>query len=366
MGVRDRLSAGLARQLGHPSGLHGKVVARGLNKGNGTVVREAVAASGAAPGQTVADLGFGGGVGLRLLPDEVGSTGIVQGVEISQTMLATARRRFAADLVSGRLVLSPGDLTALPLPDGSLDSVVTTNTAYFVEDPARAFSEIARVLRPGGRVVVGIGDPDHMRTFPFTAHGFRLRPVDDVVELLTGAGFRGRDRPSRRRRQDRVPSPRGGSRVTAEAMSARVAASFAAQGLMAHIGARLGRVSPGEVHIHLPMGPHVTQQHGYFHGGVTTTIADSAGGYAALTLLPDESEVLAVELKINPGCAGDRGGARRDRHRAQVGAHPDGLPDGRLRRHGHPAQARRRGAADQHRRTPLSGSEPGRWWCVRC
>lgn len=79
----------------------------------------------------------------------------------------------------------------------------------------------------------------------------------------------------------------------------RIATSFAKQGLMAHIGARLGQVSPGEVHIHLPMSPQVTQQHGYFHGGVTTTIADSAGGYAALSLLDDDTEVLAVELKIN-------------------------------------------------------------------
>lgn len=79
----------------------------------------------------------------------------------------------------------------------------------------------------------------------------------------------------------------------------RIATSFAKQGLMAHIGARLGQVSAGEVHIHLPMSPQVTQQHGYFHGGVTTTIADSAGGYAALSLLDDDTEVLAVELKIN-------------------------------------------------------------------
>lgn len=189
MGVRDRLSARLARQLGHPSGLHGRIVARGLNKGNGRVVREAVAASGATAGQSVADLGFGGGVGLRLLLDKVGADGQVQGVEISQTMLQTARRRFSTEIASGRLIVSPGDLTALPLTDSSLDAVITTNTAYFVDDLARAFAEVARVLRPGGRVVVGIGDPEHMRAYPFTAHGFRLRPVDEVVGLLTAAGF---------------------------------------------------------------------------------------------------------------------------------------------------------------------------------
>lgn len=79
----------------------------------------------------------------------------------------------------------------------------------------------------------------------------------------------------------------------------RITASFAAQGLMKHLGARIGTVEPGQVRIHLPMSPEVTQQHGYFHGGATSTIADSAGGYAALTLLGAEREVLTVEFKIN-------------------------------------------------------------------
>ncbi|MET4079548.1 PaaI family thioesterase [Janibacter sp. UYMM211] len=79
----------------------------------------------------------------------------------------------------------------------------------------------------------------------------------------------------------------------------QITASFDRQGLMHTLGARLGSVESGEVHIHLPMSPAVTQQHGMFHGGVTTTVADSAGGYAALTLLDDGSEVLTVELKVN-------------------------------------------------------------------
>lgn len=189
MGVRERFRVRLARQLGHPSGIHGKVIARGLNKGNRNVVLAAVAASQVRPGQSAADLGFGGGVGLRALLDEVGPSGHVHGVEISETMLQGARRRFAPDIACGRLTLSPGDLTALPLADASLHAAITTNTVYFVEDLTRTFAEIARVVRPGGRVVVGIGDPDHMRSFSFTSHGFRLRPVDEVAGLLEAAGF---------------------------------------------------------------------------------------------------------------------------------------------------------------------------------
>lgn len=167
-----------------------------LNKGNSRAVHGAVDAADPQPGQSVADFGFGGGVGIRPLLDRVGATGHVHGVEIAETMLDRARRGFAAELGDGRLHLHSGDLTALPLGDSSLDAAITTNTIYFIEDLPRAFAEVARVVRPGGRFVVGIADPEEMRKYPFTAHGFRLRPVDEVVELLRAAGFA---EPTRRR-----------------------------------------------------------------------------------------------------------------------------------------------------------------------
>ncbi|MFD9030926.1 PaaI family thioesterase [Streptomyces sp. NPDC059567] len=79
----------------------------------------------------------------------------------------------------------------------------------------------------------------------------------------------------------------------------RIQASFDRQGLMAHLGARISRIGPGRVHIVLPSRPEVTQQHGYFHAGATSAVADTAGGYAAYTLFPEDSEVLTVEYKIN-------------------------------------------------------------------
>lgn len=80
---------------------------------------------------------------------------------------------------------------------------------------------------------------------------------------------------------------------------ARLEASFAAQGLMAHLGARIADIAPGCVTLHLPAGPHLTQQHGYFHAGGTAAIADSAGGYAAFTLFPPGFNVLTTEFKLN-------------------------------------------------------------------
>ena len=79
----------------------------------------------------------------------------------------------------------------------------------------------------------------------------------------------------------------------------RVRDSFARQGIMDLIGARLSRVEPGLVEIELPYRADLTQQHGFFHAGITSTIADSAGGYAAFSLMPADASVLTTEFKIN-------------------------------------------------------------------
>lgn len=85
----------------------------------------------------------------------------------------------------------------------------------------------------------------------------------------------------------------------ADECGARVAGSFARQAVMATIGARLVRVAPGEVEIALPVDARLSQQHGFVHAGIVATIADSAAGYAALSLMRPGVGVLTTEFKIN-------------------------------------------------------------------
>lgn len=75
--------------------------------------------------------------------------------------------------------------------------------------------------------------------------------------------------------------------------------SFARQPVMATMGARLARVAPGEVDIAMDFAPALCQQNGFLHAGVVAAIADSANGYAAYSLAPAGTDVLAVEFKIN-------------------------------------------------------------------
>ena len=78
-----------------------------------------------------------------------------------------------------------------------------------------------------------------------------------------------------------------------------VHASFARQGAMATLGAELADVAAGRVALVLPIEPRLSQQDGFLHAGVVVAALDSACGYAALTLMPDDAEVLTVELKVN-------------------------------------------------------------------
>lgn len=80
---------------------------------------------------------------------------------------------------------------------------------------------------------------------------------------------------------------------------ARVRASFARQGLMTTLGATLAKVAPGAVEIELKPMPAISQQNGFVHGGAIGAIADSAAGYATLSLLPLDTAVLTTEYKIH-------------------------------------------------------------------
>jgi len=79
----------------------------------------------------------------------------------------------------------------------------------------------------------------------------------------------------------------------------RVAASLTRQGMMQPLGVRLLRAERGLVELAMPYSDKVTQQQGGFHGGAMGALADIAGGYAGLTVLPEDSEIVTVEYKIN-------------------------------------------------------------------
>ncbi|WP_269932061.1 PaaI family thioesterase [Aminobacter sp. HY435] len=87
--------------------------------------------------------------------------------------------------------------------------------------------------------------------------------------------------------------------VPAPDFEERVRSSFARQSVMRTIGAELTFVAPGTVEIEMPYSEALTQQHGFLHAGVISTALDSACGYAAYSLMPENSGVLSIEFKVN-------------------------------------------------------------------
>ena len=105
------------------------------------------------PGEAVLDVGSGPGLLAAEMAEAVGPQGTVHGLEPSESMLAIAARREPA-AGSAPVQFQPGDALAMPFADASFDAVVSTQVYEYVEDVAGALTEVRRVLRPGGRLVV--------------------------------------------------------------------------------------------------------------------------------------------------------------------------------------------------------------------
>lgn len=114
------------------------------------------------PGQHAVDVGVGPGLLAAQITQAVGLHGQVTGIDVSQAMLDIARRRCTTAGVGDRVTLTHADATALPLPDRSCDLAVTTQVLEYLPDVDAALTELHRVLRPGGRLVVVDTDWDSL------------------------------------------------------------------------------------------------------------------------------------------------------------------------------------------------------------
>jgi ubiquinone/menaquinone biosynthesis C-methylase UbiE len=150
-------SSGTVRlgQPGRPTGVVGRLFGWLMARENDPMNALAVEALAPRPGERVLEVGFGPGAGLARLAAAV-PEGRVDGVDHSAAMVAAARRRNRHAVREGRVRPQLGSADALPYPDACFDGAVAVNNHQFWPDPAAALREIARVLRPGGRLVVAI------------------------------------------------------------------------------------------------------------------------------------------------------------------------------------------------------------------
>lgn len=145
----------LSRQAARPHGVPGRLLGRLWIRESAAVNDVAFELLDPTAGERILEIGFGPGRTLRRLADAGAG---VDGVEVSTDMLCLAARRNADAVRRGTIRLHTGDGTRLPTPDDSVDAVVSVHTIYFWPDPRATAAEIARTLRPGGRLVLAFRD----------------------------------------------------------------------------------------------------------------------------------------------------------------------------------------------------------------
>jgi arsenite methyltransferase len=178
----------LAPQFAHPSGLMGRLIGKLMNRNNRRMNAFTIDVLALKPSDRVLEIGFGGGLNFGPLLGRV-PDGRVVGVEPSDTMLAAARKTYAAPIATGQLRLEHGSAEVLPLPDGAFDAACTVNTIYFWKNAEACAREMHRVLGTGGRVAVTFLPGDRMEALGFPRQIFRFWSPQEVEALLRSAGF---------------------------------------------------------------------------------------------------------------------------------------------------------------------------------
>ena len=184
------LYAFLAREASHARTPVSALIYRVMAHETAAENETALAALTLAPTDRVLEVGFGHGRTLRLAASRV-PHGSVTGIDVSERMLRSAARRNRREIRTGHVTLRAGDVESLPFPDASFEKIFSVHTLYFWRDAERACSELARVLRPRGRLVLAFV-PEETRPSPerFPADVYRFRSSDEVMSLLVGAGLR--------------------------------------------------------------------------------------------------------------------------------------------------------------------------------
>jgi len=187
-----RRPAFIARQSGRPDGFLGRLLLGVMARETARFNDEILDALAPSDGEHVLELGYGHGRTLAAAARR--ATGVrLAGLDVAPTAMRSAARRCRSLIDAGRLDLRAGDGAALPWPDAIFDAVYSVHTLYFWSEPSHQLAELRRVLRPGGRLVLGYRERTDAAVASFPPPTYRFHTTDEVVRLLAAAGFRGTD-----------------------------------------------------------------------------------------------------------------------------------------------------------------------------
>lgn len=186
--MKDILKKTLAKQLGQPHGILGTVILRALNKKNTAIITETINLLDLKPNDTFLDIGFGGGLSFEIMENEYPDVKM-HGLEISENALKRSKNKFKSAIKDNKLELKEGSVHRIPYPDNHFNHIISINTVYFWEDVPDAFTEVKRVLKPGGTFVLSIREKETLKKIKATKYGFHFYETEDLIDALETTGF---------------------------------------------------------------------------------------------------------------------------------------------------------------------------------
>jgi len=174
--------------LGYPTGLWGRYAAAVMNRVNVGITRFVVEQLHLGPGLQVLEVGFGGGVSFDLVLPLI-SGGCLHGFDLSPDMLRQRTRERGADIAAGRLELRTGNVVTMPYADAGMDRAFAVNVIYFWPEPVAALKELCRVLKPGGRLALGVRSKAAMQKLGLARPPFRHYEDAEYRKFFIDAGF---------------------------------------------------------------------------------------------------------------------------------------------------------------------------------
>lgn len=136
----------------------------------------------------VLEIGFGTGKLISEMARQT-SRGLVEGIDLSSTMVEMAKRRNRKYIARGSVKIVLGDFDQVEYRDNDFDKICSANTIYFWPDTEYSVRKIERILRHGGKLVLGFGDRARLEKRSLDPSVFSLYDKNDVAQLLTGVGF---------------------------------------------------------------------------------------------------------------------------------------------------------------------------------
>jgi len=179
----------IASQLRRPEGENGLKTAEMMNVGNLQLNRDTLRVLSAENGENLLEVGMGNG---RFVKDILVNKPLLTytGCDFSTQMVEAAKKINADWINKNQVKFIEANVNSLPFGDNFFDKAFTVNTIYFWDDAPIALSELKRVLKPNGALILGLRPKHEMVNYPFTKYGFKMYSKEDVTDLLETNGFK--------------------------------------------------------------------------------------------------------------------------------------------------------------------------------